>query len=65
MQEHHKAVKRREEQVRDREIQLSLCEKRLREQLAAPPPSPPSAMKSFTRMPFEVARAVFGTAKKD
>jgi len=63
MQDHHAAVKRREAQLRDREIQLALQEKRLRE--LPPPPPPTSAIKSFTRMPFEMARAVFGSAKKD
>ncbi|HWA10614.1 MAG TPA: response regulator [Opitutaceae bacterium] len=62
LQEHHTAVKRREEQVRDREIQLSLREKKLSE---LPPPPPPSAMKNLTRAPMEMARAVFGAAKKD
>jgi DNA-binding response OmpR family regulator len=66
MQEHHAAVKRREEQVRDREIQLSLREKKL-SSLPPPPPlapvEPPSAMRSLTRAPMEMARAVFGSRK--
>lgn len=62
MQDHHAAVKRREEQVRDREIQLSLRERKLSE---LPPPPPLSPIKSFTRAPMEMARAVFGAGKKD
>ena len=63
MQDHHTAVKRREEQVRDREIQLSLREKKLSS--LPPPPPPSSAMKNLTRAPMEMARAVFGAGKKD
>lgn len=65
IQEHHSAVKRREEQVRDREIQLSLQEKKLKSLPPPPPPAPPppSAVKSLTRAPMEMARAVFGSKK--
>jgi DNA-binding response OmpR family regulator len=63
MQDHHAAVKRREEQVRDREIQLALREKQLN--ALPPPPVPSSAIKNLTRAPMEMARAVFGSGKKD
>jgi len=64
MQDHHRAVKRREEQVRDREIQLALREKTLNELPPPPPPPPPASLKNFTRAPMEMARAVFGSGKK-
>jgi DNA-binding response OmpR family regulator len=69
MQEHHAAVKRREEQVRDREIQLSLQEKKLRElppvkARVTEPDAADKADKALTRGPFGMARAVFGVGKK-
>ena len=77
VQEHHAAVKRREEQVRDREIRLSLREKKLSSLPPVPAPAAavsaeeeeePSAaveaMKSLTRAPMEIARAVFGGGRK-
>ena len=62
IQDHHAAVKRREAQVRDREIQLNLREKKLRELPPAPLPSP---IETLTRGPFNLARTVFGSAKKN
>ncbi len=67
LREHTKAVKLREEAVRDREIQLSLYEKQLQAQLheaqVQPTPSP-STMQSLTRAPYAMARALFSSEKK-
>jgi DNA-binding response OmpR family regulator len=65
MQDHHRTVKRREEQVRDREIQLSMREKTLSELPPPPPPAAtPASIRNFTRAPMEMARAVFGARKE-
>jgi len=67
LREHTKAVKSREEAVRDREIQLALYEKQLQAQLnemQAPSAPPPSTMQSLTRAPYAMARAFFGPEKK-
>ena len=65
LNDHHLALKNREELVRDREIRLALQEKKLRELPLPPPPTTAvSAMKNFTRAPFDMARAVFGSPKK-
>jgi DNA-binding NarL/FixJ family response regulator len=66
LREHTKAVKHREEAVRDREIQLALYEKQLQAQLneAPPPAPPPSTIQSLTRAPYAMARALFNSEKK-
>jgi len=62
LNDYQAAIKRREEEVRDREIRFALQEKKLH---ALPPaPAPASAMKNLTRAPFDLARVVFGSAKK-
>ena len=67
LREHTKAVKQREEAVRDREIQIALYEKQLRAQLnemQAPSAPPPSTMQNLTRAPYAMARALFSSEKK-
>lgn len=64
LREHDKAVKRREEAVRDREIQIALYEKQLQAQLREAAPAPPTAMQNLTRAPYAMARALFSSEKK-
>jgi DNA-binding response OmpR family regulator len=64
IQEHQVSVKRREEHVRDREIQLTMQEKKLRELPPPPPLSRAEAVRNFTRAPIDMAKVVFGSTKK-